>query len=325
MRTDFSDGLWPRLIADIGGTNARFALETAPQHFEQVQVLACKDYAGIVDAVAEYLVRIGKPEVKHAAVAIANPVTGDHVQMTNHHWNFSIRDTRRALGLDTLLLMNDFTAQALAVTLLSDDHLIQVGGGAAAKDAPKAVLGAGTGLGVSGLIPDGRGGYIPLAGEGGHVSFAPGNEEEAEVWRYARKKFGHVSAERLISGMGLELIHEALRQETGGRPQTAAEITASALRGDSPLCGRALDIFCAALGTAAADLALTLGARGGVYLCGGIVPRFIPYFKTSPFRRRFEDKGRFSAYLAEIPVYIVQAEFPGIAGAATALAGKLGS
>ena len=98
MRTDFSDGLWPRLIADIGGTNARFALETAPQHFEQVQVLACKDYAGIVDAVAEYLVRIGKPEVKHAAVAIANPVTGDHVQMTNHHWNFSIRDTRRALG-----------------------------------------------------------------------------------------------------------------------------------------------------------------------------------------------------------------------------------
>ena len=183
MRTDFSDGLWPRLIADIGGTNARFALETAPQHFEQVQVLACKDYAGIVDAVAEYLVRIGKPEVKHAAVAIANPVTGDHVQMTNHHWNFSIRDTRRALGLDTLLLMNDFTAQALAVTLLSDDQLIQVGGGEAAKDAPKAVLGAGTGLGVSGLIPDGRGGYIPLAGEGGHVSFAPGNEEEAEVWR----------------------------------------------------------------------------------------------------------------------------------------------
>ena len=236
MRTDFSDGLWPRLIADIGGTNARFALETAPQHFEQVQVLACKDYAGIVDAVAEYLVRIGKPEVKHAAVAIANPVTGDHVQMTNHHWNFSIRDTRRALGLDTPAaderLYRAGFGRYPVVRRPADTGRRRRGG----KDAPKAVLGAGTGLGVSGLIPDGRGGYIPLAGEGGHVSFAPGNEEEAEVWRYARKKFGHVSAERLISGMGLELIHEALRQETGGRPQTAAEITASALRGDSPLC-----------------------------------------------------------------------------------------
>ena len=306
------------MVADIGGTNARFALEVAPQQIEQAEVLPCHDYDTIIDATREFLKRVGNPKISHAAVAIANPILGDWVQMTNHHWSFSIETTRQSLGLETLILLNDFTAQALAITQTKCEDLVQVGGKELVENAPKAVIGPGTGLGVSGLVPS-KAGWVPLSGEGGHVSFAPGNEEEAEVWRYARKKFGHVSAERLISGMGLELIHEALRQETGGRPQTAAEITASALRGDSPLCGRTLDIFCAALGTAAADLALTLGARGGVYLCGGIIPRVLEYFKTSPFRSRFENKGRFEAYLAAIPVYVVLSEFPGITGAAAAL------
>ncbi|MDO4879105.1 MAG: glucokinase [Neisseria sp.] len=314
----------PRLLADIGGTNARFALETAPRRFEHRHTMPCRDHATLADAVRAYLDFAGNPPVSHAAIAIANPVTGDRVSMTNHHWTFSIEEMRRELGWQTLLLLNDFTAQALAVAQLDTSALVQIGGTSPpVGDAPKAVLGAGTGLGMSGLIPDGRGGYIPLAGEGGHASFAPVDDTEAAIWQYARCRYGHVSSERLISGMGLELIYDALRQDAAGStPKTAADITGEAVRGDE-LCRRALDVFCAALGTAAADLALTLGARGGVYLCGGIVPRFIPYFKTSPFRRRFEDKGRFSAYLAEIPVYIVQSESPGISGAAAALADKL--
>ena len=312
---------WPRLVADIGGTNARFALETAPQKIEQVEVLPCNDYNTIVDAAKEYLNRVGNPAIRHAAIAIANPIVGDWVQMTNHHWAFSIETTRQALDWDTLILLNDFTAQALAITKMNPKDLVQVGGSAPVEFAPKAVLGPGTGLGVSGLIPAANGIYTPLAGEGGHVSFAPFDDAEILIWQYAKKKYGHVSAERFLSGAGLVLIYESLAEREGVKrhKMTPAEISERALSGSSPLCRLTLDIFCAMLGTVSSNLALTLGARGGVYLCGGIIPRFIDYFKNSPFRNRFENKGRFDAYLAAIPVYIVLAEHPGISGAAVAL------
>ncbi len=317
--------LWPRLVADIGGTNARFALETAAGQIERVDVLPCNDYNTVVDAIKEYLKRVGNPVVHHAAIAIANPIVGDWVQMTNHHWAFSIETTRQALDFDTLILLNDFTAQALAITKMDNKDLLQVGGIEAVENAPKAVLGPGTGLGVSGLIPDGRGSYTALAGEGGHVSFSPFDDAEIMIWQYAKKKYGHVSAERFLSGAGLVLIYEALAEREGVKRQklTPAEISERALSGSSPLCRLTLDIFCAMLGTVSSNLALTLGARGGVYLCGGIIPRFIDYFKSSPFRTRFESKGRFDAYLAAIPVYIVLADYPGIAGAAVALSNEL--
>ncbi|MDO4640773.1 MAG: glucokinase [Neisseria sp.] len=323
--TPKANALWPRLVADIGGTNARFALETAPQKIEQVEVLPCNDYDTVVDAIKEYLHRVGNPPIKHAAIAIANPIVGDWVQMTNHHWAFSIETTRQSLGFDTLILLNDFTAQALAITQMNEKDLVQVGGMQPVENAPKAVLGPGTGLGVSGLIPDGRGGYTALAGEGGHVSFAPFDDAEIIIWQYAKKKYGHVSAERFLSGSGLTLIYEALAVKEGMKPQklTPAEISERALSGSSPLCRLTLDIFCAMLGTVSSNLALTLGARGGVYLCGGIIPRFINYFKYSSFRNRFENKGRFDAYLAAIPVFIVLAEYPGISGAAVALDNEL--
>ena len=292
---------YPRLVADIGGTNARFALETAHQQFEYIEVLPCNDYDTIVDAAKEFLQRAGNPDIKHASVAIANPVVGDWLQMTNHHWAFSIETTRQALKLDTLLFINDFTAQALAITKAQPQDLVQVGGFQAIENAPKAVIGPGTGLGVSGLIPS-PAGYVPLAGEGGHTSFPPFDDTEIMIWQYAKKKHGHVSAERFLSGAGLVLIYD----------------------GSSPLCRLTLDIFCAMLGTVASNLALTLGARGGVYLCGGIIPRFIDYFKASPFRNRFENKGRFDAYLAAIPVYVVLSKYPGITGAAVALDNHLG-
>lgn len=311
---------YPRLIADIGGTNARFALETAPQVFEQTEVLLCNDYNTLVDAVKEYLQRVGHPAIRCASVAIANPIVGDWVQMTNHHWAFSIETTRQALHLDELLFINDFTAQALAITRARPEELVQVGGGHVVEHAPKAVLGPGTGLGVSGLIHSSAG-WVALAGEGGHTSFSPFDDTEIQIWQYAKKKFGHVSAERFLSGAGLVLIYDALAEREGVKRQklTPAEISERALSGNSPLCRLTLDIFCAMLGTVSSNLALTLGARGGVYLCGGIIPRFIDYFHQSPFRTRFESKGRFEAYLAAIPVYIVLSPYPGITGAAVAL------
>ena len=311
---------WPRLVADIGGTNARFALEIAPQTIEHVEVLPCNDYDTLVDAIREYLNRVGKPKISHAAIAIANPILGDWVQMTNHHWAFSIETTRQALHLENLILLNDFTAQALAITKMSDKEVVQVGGFKPVEGTPKAVIGPGTGLGVSGLIPSAAG-WVPLAGEGGHVSFSPFDDSEIMIWQYAKKKYGHVSAERFLSGAGLTLIHEALAHREGVQRDklSPAEISERAMSGSSPLCRLTLDIFCAMLGTVSSNLALTLGASGGVYLCGGIIPRFIEYFKTSPFRMRFENKGRFDAYLAAIPVYVVLSEFPGITGASVAL------
>lgn len=319
-----SAGSYPRLVADIGGTNARFALETAHQVFERTEVLPCNDYNTIVDAVKEYLNRVGNPAIRYASVAIANPIVGDWVQMTNHHWAFSIEAARQALGLDKLLFINDFTAQALAVTRAAPEDLVQVGGGRGVENAPKAVIGPGTGLGVSGLIHS-PAGWVALAGEGGHTSFAPFDDTEILIWRYAQAQFGHVSAERLLSGAGLVLIYQALSAQAGIQAPDIgpADITAQALNGTSPLARQTLDTFCAILGTAASNLALTLGARGGVYLCGGIIPRFTDYFRHSPFRSRFEDKGRFSAYLADIPVYIVLSSHPGIQGASVALANHL--
>ena len=311
---------YPRLVADIGGTNARFALETAPRVIEKAAVFPCSDYDTLTDAARAYLNQSSAENVKHAAFAIANPILGDWVQMTNHHWAFSIETTRQALGLETLILLNDFTAQALAVTLTDDCDLLQIGGQKPVEFAPKAVIGPGTGLGVSGLVHSAAG-WVALAGEGGHGTFPPFDDMEVLIWQYAKNKYGHVSAERFLSGAGLSLIYEALavKQKVKSVKLPPSEITEKALGGSSPLCRQTLDIFCAMLGTVASNHALMLGARGGVYLCGGIIPRVLEYFKTSPFRSRFENKGRFEAYLVAIPVYVVLSEFPGISGAAVAL------
>lgn len=312
---------FPRLIADIGGTNARFALQNAGGALEHIQVLPCNDYPSLELAVRSFLDQHGQPSVAHAAIGIANPITGDWVQMTNHHWAFSIEATRLALGLSTLLVMNDFTALALSLPHLPKDELLTVGGGEPLPGAPLALLGAGTGLGVSGLVPGTHGTAIALSGEGGHASFAPFDDRELALWRYARQQYGHVSLERLLSGPGLKLIYEALSAVAGetAEPLSAAQVSERGLSGACVRCREAIDTFCAILGTAAADLALTLGARGGVYIGGGIVPKLGDYFAHSPFRARFEDKGRFSGYLAAIPVYVIHSPWPALVGAAAAL------
>ena len=314
----------PRLLADIGGTNARFALETGPGEIGQVQVYPCADYPGVAEVIKKYLkdTKIGR--VNHAAIAIANPVDGDQVSMTNHDWTFSIEATRRALGFDTLLVVNDFTALAMALPGLTDTQRVQVGGGARRPNSVIGLLGAGTGLGVSGLIPaDDR--WIALGSEGGHATFAPADEREDLVLQYARKKWSHVSFERVSAGPGVEVIYRALAARDKKRVAAnfdTSEVVKRALEGE-PLAAESVDVFCGILGTFAGNIAVTLGALGGIYIGGGVVPRLGEFFERSSFRKRFEAKGRFEAYLQNVPTYVITAEYPAFLGVSAILAEQL--
>jgi glucokinase len=319
----------PRLLADIGGTYARFTIETAPGAFTHHASLRCADHSDFHAAISAYLAGLPAGEVgpiEHAAIAIANPVEGDAVRMTNYHWRFSIEQMRQRLGLLTLVVVNDFTALAMALPRLAPSQRRQVGGGIARERSVMGVLGAGSGLGISGLIPA-EDGWVALGTEGGHTSFAPRDEREIAILRYALRQFEHVSFERLLSGPGLELTHNALRERAGEPAQDlkAPEITRRALAGTDPVCVETLDTFCGVLGTAAGNLAVTLGAFGGVYIGGGIVPRLGEYFARSPFRARFEDKGRFSDYVRGIPTYVVTAEHATFVGASAILGAQLKS
>jgi glucokinase len=314
----------PRLLADIGGTYARFAVETAPGQFEHQASLRCADHADFHAAVTAYLATLPTADIDHAAVAIANPVEGDQVRMTNYHWQFSIEQMRERLGLQTLVVVNDFTALALALPRLRPSQRRQVGGGSPVARSVVGLIGAGSGLGVSGLIPA-EDGWVALGTEGGHTSFSPRDERELDILRYAMTQYAHVSFERLVSGPGLELTYRALLHRNGRSVKAlpAPEITRLALEGSDAACVEALEAFCAMLGTAASNLAVTQGAMGGVFIGGGIVPRLGTWFDRSPFRARFEDKGRFSEYLRAIPTYVITAEHATLDGASAVLAKQL--
>ncbi len=321
----------PRLLADIGGTYARFTLEIGPGEFTQMASLRCADHADFHAAVRAYLQGLswqdmgGPQQIAHAAIAIANPVEGDRVRMTNYHWQFSIDEMRQRLSLDTLVVVNDFTALAMALPRLAEVDVHQVGGGQARRPSVIGLLGAGTGLGVSGLIPAGEG-WIALGTEGGHVNFGPRDEREMDILKFAWKTLDHVSYERLISGPGLELIYKALADRNGmadAEPLLAPAITQRALEDGDKLCLETLEVFCGLLGTAAANLAVTLGSLGGIYIGGGIVPRLGEYFDRSPFRERFEDKGRFREYVSAIPTFVITAEHATFKGASAILENQL--
>ena len=319
------------MLADIGGTYARFTLETAHGVFEHAALLRCAEHADFHAAVTAYL---GGPlvaaagRIEHAAIAIANPVEGDAVRMTNYHRQFSIEQMRQRLGLSTLVVVNDLTALAMALPRLAHAQRRQVGGGMGRENSVIGVLGAGSGLGVSGLIPLVGGehaGCVALGTEGGHTAFAPRDEREIAILRYGLTLYPHLSFERLLSAPGLALIYRALCDRAGLEPEALAapEITRRGLDGSDAVCADTLQAFCAILGTAASNLALTLGALGGVYIGGGIVPRLGEYFDRSPFRARFEDKGRFSDYVKAIPTYVVTAEQATFSGASAILAAQL--
>ncbi|MBV8635083.1 MAG: glucokinase [Burkholderiaceae bacterium] len=315
----------PLLLADIGGTNARFALDYGEGNIDRIATLSCADHAEFVHAVRAYLdAHVCHPAsqtIRHAVIAIANPINGDLIKMTNHHWEFSIEASRRALGFDTLLAVNDFAALAMAVPQLSATELEKIGGGSSHEDGVIGVVGAGTGLGVAGLVPK-DGSWLALSSEGGHVTFSPADERELAVLRHCWQRYEHVSAERLVSGTGIPLIYEALAAQHGAaaaEKPTAAAIVARALDGKDVLCLETLECFCAMLGTVAGNLAVTLAAKGGIYIGGGVVPRLGSYFARSPFRLRFESKGRFSTFNAAIPTYVITAPYPAFVGAARIL------
>ena len=311
----------PRLLADIGATYARFCIERERGQFERIAVLPCADYDNFISVVRAYLSSVPDVTPHHGAMAIAYPIDGDAVRMTNRDWAFSIQEVQQQLGLHTLLVVNNYTALAMSLPGVGIEGRVQVGGGEPAPDGVIGLIGPGTGLGVSALIPT-NDRWVTLATEGGHTSFAPNDERELRVLRHLWKTMPHVSAERLVSGPGIELIYEALRDGNASSPPglSTAEIVQHAQQGSDAVCVDTIDCFCAMLGTVASNLALTLGATGGIYIGGGMLPRLGELFYRSPFRQRFEAKGRFAAYLARIPTYVLTAENLAFHGVSTLLA-----
>ncbi len=318
---------WRCLVADIGGSNARFAIARREGGIALDHVLSmpCDDHPDLVTAVGHYLATVGAALPRSAAIAIAGPALGDRAEVTNRRgWSFSIAAVRERLNLARLEVINDFTAVALSLPHLAPQELRQVGGGTGAEGEPKAVIGPGTGLGVSGIIKaDGH--WIAVEGEGGHATFAPMSERESRIADALRVPLGHVSWERVLSGPGLVHLYGAIARLEDRRPEALSPETIAdrGAAGTCPLCRETLQVFCAALGTAAGNLALTFGARGGVYLAGGILPRLSDFFTSSEFRSRFESKGRLSLYVRPIPTWVIIAANPGLIGAAVAGASEL--
>ncbi len=310
----------PGLVADIGGTNARFALVGPDATVESIQVLATAEHRSLAAAVEAYLELSGRERPRQAVFAIAGPIAGDEVRMTNAAWSFSAAAVRDQLGLDGLQLLNDFAALALSLPALGPEHTPLIKAGEAVPGTPLAVLGPGTGLGVGALVPADDG-WVPVTGEGGHRDLAAADEREWRIVQRLGAEYGHVSAERVLSGSGLATLYRVIG-ELEGRPAEAldaAQITHRAATQKCPLCAEAIRIFSGQLGAVAGDLALTLGARGGVFLGGGMVSKMGEEFRVDEFVARFEAKGRFTEYLRRIPVRRIEHPYPGLVGAARAL------
>lgn len=329
----------PWLVADIGGTHARLGLvEGAGFAVTQVQRLRTEDHPQLIDAVRAYLTAlppsVGRPT--HACLAVAAPLDGDEVRFINHPWRFSRDALQRELGLERLILLNDFEALALALPRLTADGLRKHAPGpgyapSAAQHGTLAVVGPGTGLGVAGLIRTAAG-WQAIPGEGGHVTLATCDDFEVAVLAAARRELAHVSAERLLSGVGLPLLHRAVAAASGRSINLAMRAEAILQRGidhdrtggGDADCARTLAVFCAMLGTVAGNVALTLGARGGLFIGGGIVPRMADQFFASSFRERFEAKGRYRDYMRAIPTALIIDPQAALTGAAVALAQAVG-
>lgn len=313
---------YPRLLGDIGGTHARWAWQPhRGAALEDLAIVADTSSASLYEAAVAYLQRGGHSRPRWAGIGIATAVTGDEVRMTNHAWSFSINDLKHALGLERCLVINDFTAMAMSLPALGAPDLRSVGGGNAVADTAIGLLGPGTGLGVSGLVPSGAGRWSPVCGEGGHVTLAATDEREAALLGWLRVQHGHVSAERVLSGNGLLNLYRAICALDGAAPRALqpADVTAAAKDGSDAQCVATVQHFTAFLGNVAGNLALTLGARGGVYLGGGIVPRLGSAFDAGLFRQHFTAKGRFASYLESIPSWVIVAPAPALLGASRAL------
>ncbi|MFZ5606078.1 MAG: glucokinase [Pseudomonadota bacterium] len=324
------------LVGDIGGTNARFALVdlAAPAiELHASKSLPNAGFASLQHAIEHYLAEVREAPAR-AALAVACPVGSDEIRLTNRAWSFSRSELQAALGLVELRMLNDFGAVAWAVPALSDEHLVTLHGDARAPlRGPISVLGPGTGLGVALLVGDPARGWQVVETEGGHVGFAPIGDEERVIAAWLTAQHGRTSTERLLCGKGLSEIDLVLRgaavlpavhllpgESSLQRPalRDPAEIVAAALDGHDQAARRALARFCAVLGSVAGDCALIHGARR-VVIAGGIVPRFLPFLRSSAFRERFLAKGRMATLLESVPIQVITHPHPGLLGAACAL------
>jgi glucokinase len=293
------------LLGDIGATNARFSLLSNGK-LNAISSFEVAKFGQFTDALAIFIKKhCPQMQIHQALFAVAGPVKGERVALTNSSWVIDIHELQTVFDLQARIL-NDFEAVALSLPSLASNDLAGIGGGRPEAGAPMAVLGPGTGLGVACLVerPEGQ---VVITSEGGHATLAPTCEQEDRIVEHLRKRFDHVSAERLISGSGLENIYHAIAALEGLKisRRHASEITKNALSGECPLARRSLQAFCAFLGSFAGNVALTFGARGGVYIAGGISPRILDFLIRSEFRNRFEAKGRFQSYLQAIPTYVI--------------------
>ncbi len=321
-----SGDLWA-LVADVGGTHARFGMVDTLGGVAWVRSLPVAEHAGMVEATVAYLALLQSSaslenlnlKPTHAAIAVASPIAGDEVRLTNGPWSFSRRAVKQALGLDSLLVLNDFEALALGLPCLGP-HQFRPWAAAPKAEGVLAVVGPGTGLGVAGVVQTPLG-WQALAAEGGHATLAAGDDFEDALLKVARRDFAHVSAERFLSGTGLPVLHQAVATTLGlAAPKLSAErIIELGLAKQDSACDKTIDLFCAWLGSFAGNVALTLGARGGVYIGGGIVPRLGERFFQSAFRQRFDAKGRYSGYLASVPTALITDTMAALSGAALAV------
>ena len=308
------------LVGDVGGTNARFAVarwSDGGPVLEHHESFPAERHPTFLEGVQAFVDGCAvKPS--GGVIAVAGPVTDGTIDLTNSPWRVSEAELR-TLGLDPIRLINDFEAQAWGAPIVPAESLERLGGPEAGDPhAAIAVLGPGTGFGVSGRARDVDGRQVALPSEGGHACFAPNDAVEDEVLRILRRRYERVSIERLVCGPGLLNLHRALAEIDGRESHIddPAAITRQALADPNSVCGATLARFCAILGSVAGDIALTFGARGGVYIAGGIAPRILPFLKASPFRERFERKGRFQPYLAEVPTWVITHEHAALLGAA---------
>lgn len=309
------------LVGDIGGTNARFALWENGA-IRAVQVFATADYTSPEQAIGQYLKDQGLAAgaISSVCLAVAGPVSGDEFRFTNSHWRISQKAFCTTLNVQRLLLINDFTAMALGMTQLQEGEFKTVCEGQAQPRRPAVVIGPGTGLGVGTLLCLENGHYMALPGEGGHVDLPVGNAREAKLRQHIQDEIGHVSAETILSGGGLLRLYQAICavDDRVAKATSPSQVTELALKGDEVAC-QTIDQFCRFLGRVAGNNVLTVGGLGGVYIVGGVIPKFIELFLASGFKDSFADKGCMSGYFSNVPVWVVTAEFSGLIGAGVAL------
>lgn len=311
------------LAGDIGGTNARFALfvngKFRPETFCAIPVA---EYNDLCDVVEVYQQQVGQRSIDQASFSVASTAEyGDEINLTNADLRFSISELRRRFSMRRAKVVNDFTAAALGVVCLSDDSISLLHEGTADPDGPCAVIGPGTGLGVSGLLHTGEY-WLPLQGQGGHVSMGAQNERELVILNQVASVYGHVSAERYLSGTGIVDVYRAICtiENAPVAYQLAEQITTAAMNKSCSICSEVMNLFCKYLGVVTGDLALGLGSTGGIYLAGGIVPKLGDFFVQSGFLANLHNKGRFSDFVADMPVKLVTGGEPALHGAYNSLA-----